>query len=75
MGYFKETANETRQQKMEKAKQKFIAKTQENPTVLAEKAKEEGNQLMKERKYKEAIEVYKKAMGYNPRNPIYPSNM
>merc|ERR1719487_1250640 len=30
---------------------------------------------MKEKKYKEAIESYKKAIGFNPRNAIYPSNM
>jgi small glutamine-rich tetratricopeptide repeat-containing protein alpha len=42
---------------------------------LAEKAKDEGNQFMKEKKYKEAIESYKKAIGFNPRNAIYPSNM
>jgi len=74
LNYFRETAGETREQKMQKAKEKYIAKTQSN-SELAEKAKDEGNEFMKQKKYKEAIEAYRRAIGHNPRNAVYPSNM
>ncbi|KAL0478789.1 glutamine-rich tetratricopeptide repeat-containing protein [Acrasis kona] len=81
LNYFKLTPGETRVQKMQKAKEKYLAKTQgaAQPSAAsldaAEKAKDEGNELLKQKKPLEAIEAYKRAIGHNPRNAVYPCNM
>ncbi|KAF8632546.1 hypothetical protein AX15_001761 [Amanita polypyramis BW_CC] len=40
----------------------------------ADKLKQEGNNLMSQKKYDEAIEAYNKSIALNPSNPIYYSN-
>ncbi|KAF0976944.1 hypothetical protein FDP41_004239 [Naegleria fowleri] len=88
MGYFKNTSNtDTYEMRYEKAKLKFQEKMKSHQQTTtgsassavdvekAEKAKEEGNEKLKNKDYEGAIESYRIAMQYNPQNHIYPSNM
>ncbi|KAL5279097.1 SGTB family protein [Megaselia abdita] len=47
----------------------FLEKTPENKE-LAEEIKNEGNRLMKENKYYEALQNYNRAIVHDPRNPV-----
>lgn len=87
MGYFNNCDDETRKQRTEKAKEKFLSRTQTatttasssatavKDTATAEKHKNEGNELLKKKQFKEAIESYKNAIKFDPTNAIYPANM
>jgi tetratricopeptide (TPR) repeat protein len=77
MGYFKDCSEEQRLVRVEKAKEKFLARTQaaKPDTATAEQFKNEGNEYLKKRQFKEAIESYKNAIKSDPTNPIYPANM
>lgn len=46
----------------------------EEKVAESEKLKNEGNRLMKEEKYEEAIQMYTKAINIDPRNPIFYCN-
>jgi len=84
------TTTDTYEMRYEKAKQKFQEKMKAHQssstssssttsssvdTEKAEKAKEEGNEKLKNKDFEGAIECYKEAMKFNPQNHIYPSNM
>lgn len=106
MGYFNNCDEETKKQRMEKAKEKFLSRSAAATTgsattftasasttttttttsftaaatssvdkAAAEKFKNEGNDHLKQKQYKLAIESYKKAIQADPTNAIYPANM
>jgi len=88
MGYFNNCDEEQKKQRIEKAKEKFLVRSKtttssaasasasvEVDSVTAEKYKTEGNDHLKQKQYKSAIESYKKAIQADPTNAIYPANM
>jgi len=91
MGYFNNCNEEQRKLRLEKAKEKFLLRAQSSSTLstssdaasgniridkeLAEKHKNEGNEYLKKKMYKEALESYKNAIKADPTNAIYPANM
>jgi small glutamine-rich tetratricopeptide repeat-containing protein alpha len=76
-GYFKnvEEGTPAYQERYQKAKEKFLSRAQESKVVTAEKYKDEGNQLLKQKKLTEAIACYQKAAELNPNNSVYYGNM
>jgi small glutamine-rich tetratricopeptide repeat-containing protein alpha len=88
-GYFKNVAEGSAQyaDRLSKAKEKFLERNKPAAgaapaaaapaidTVKAEKFKDEGNELLRQKKFKEAIAKYKQALECNPRSHIYYTNM
>lgn len=49
-------------------------KMKEENTLIAERAKEEGNKCFKAKQYKDAVANYSRAVTLDPQNPVYFSN-
>lgn len=79
VGYFKgaEEGSDEEKRRIDRAREKLKTRLEEDKKVreeAAEAKKNEGNALLSERKFEEAIQAYTEAIELNPKNAIYFAN-